>query len=170
MVQDLTDVFCTAGKRSAVLPLVPFQCSSAICPPIFPLSISLSLCSPPTASLSFSLSLCSLFISIYILSHVLIPRPFLPLSLVYYHCPFILLSPFHFPSPSIPFHILLPLFFPFSLFPSHCFFLPSSPSHYSLFRGFNNSLVAGKSSRLYEPNISLYEFLLKNLAKISPVL
>ena len=105
MVQDLTDVLCAAGKQSAVLPLVPFQFSSATS---FPLPISLSVCSLPTASFSFSLSLCSLFISIYILSHILISHPFLPLSLFYYLCPFILLPLFHFPSPAIPFHTLLP--------------------------------------------------------------
>ena len=147
MVQDLTDVLCTAGKQSAVLPLVPFQFSSAISlsnlpPPHFPLSLFSSHC----LSLILSLTLFPFHLHLY-------PLP-------YFNTPSISLSQFGLlPLPiyspaTVPFPFsFYPLphsssIFPFSLFPSHCFSLPSSPSHYSLFRGFNNSLVAGRSTRL----------------------
>ena len=130
MVQDLTDVLCTAGKRSAVLPLFPFP------PPIFPLLISFLLCSPPTAPLSHFLShsipFSSPSISPFIFASSIFPSQFvlLPLSLSVYPPPTVLfassLYPLPkflssiFPSQPIPFpfplssFILLPLFsFPF---------------------------------------------------------
>ena len=129
MVQDLTDVLCTAGKLNAVLPLVPFQCSSAISPsnfppPHFPLSLFSSHC----CSFSFSL-----FISMYIPSHILIPHPFLPLF--FYHClaPFTALSVFPLPRP-------LPQFSPCSLiliFPKK-----TSPSHDSILKAVTFSSIA----------------------------
>ena len=56
MEQDLTDVLCTAGKKSAVLLLFPFHFLSPMSPSNSPLLISLSLCSPSTAPLSRFLS------------------------------------------------------------------------------------------------------------------
>ena len=127
MVQDLTDVLCTAGKQSAVLPLVPFQFSSAISlsnlpPPHFPLSLFSSHC----LSLILSLTLFPFHLHLY-------PLP-------YFNTPSISLSQFGLlPLPiyspaTVPFPFsFYPLphsssIFPFSLFPSHCFFLHPPPT------------------------------------------
>ena len=85
MAQDLTDVLCTAGKQSVVLPLFPFHFHSPISPFSFlPPHFPLSLFSWQCPSLIFSLPLCSLSFPLYPFSYL--PHPFFPLSLFSSHC------------------------------------------------------------------------------------
>ena len=125
MEQDLTDVLCTAGKQSAVLPLFSFHFPSAR---HFPLQFSPSSFSSHSVFLPLSLSLISsltLFpfhLPPYPLPYL--PHPFFPLSLFSSHClsPSILLPLFLFPPPSIPSKVSI---FYFSLL---VYSLPSFPS------------------------------------------
>ena len=151
MAQDLTDVLCTAGKQSAVLPLFPFHFHSPISLFIFSLPISLSVCSPRNALSHIKFFSPTLFpfispISPLIFASSIFPTQFvfLPLPLSLYPPPSVpfpyslylppkLLSSI-FPFLSVAFPLPLSAFMPLIQCPFSLFIPPSIPSYFSLFR------------------------------------
>ena len=160
MAQDLTDVLCTAGKQSAVLPLFPFHFHSPISLFIFSLPISLfifslpislSVCSPRNALSHIKFFSPTLFpfispISPLIFASSIFPTQFvfLPLPLSLYPPPSVpfpyslnlppkLLSSI-FPFLSVAFPLPLSAFMPLPLCPFSLFIPPSIPSYFSLIR------------------------------------
>ena len=173
MVQDLTDVLCTAGKQNAVLLSLPFSFSPPISPSSFPShSVLLPLPLSLVFSLVFSLTLFPFHLPVCPLQYL--PRPFflqfvllpLPISSVLlplfpfpppsslYPLPKFLSSIF--PSQSVTFPLPLSAFIPLPLFPFSLFALPFIPAHFTLFHSPCQSVPSHCSTSPYPLPVPLF--------------